>query len=146
MDVTWTDFDLRNAPLAAEESIRKAEAQLGVRFPPDFVEVARRHQGAAPTPAAFPLADGSSSVFNNLLHFEKSPQATNIVNTRLDLEHLLPEGVIPFGVDPGGNYLCFDYRTSPDRPAVVFWAHDMPGGDTQRIAASFSELLQKLHD
>jgi SMI1-KNR4 cell-wall len=144
MAVTWTDFNLRNPPVASDAAVRSTEAALGVRFPPDFLAVARRNQGRTPTPCGYPLPDGTRSVFNNLLDFEDSP--SNYIETWRDLEDLLPERVVPFAPDPGGNYLCFDYRESATNPRVVFWAHDVPNAPLQPVAANFTELLDKLAD
>ena len=145
MDVTWSDYLLTHPPVAAEESIRAAERTLGVRFPADYLAVARNNQGRSPSRGLFALEDGSDSVFNDLLHFEKAPSG-NLVKTWLNYEDLLPKGVIPFATDPGGNLLCFDYRQSVDKPTVVFWEHDNPGAPTQRVAVSFTDLIEKLRD
>lgn len=146
MAVTWTDFGLRSPPLAADATVSSVEAALGVRFPTDFLAVARRHQGRAPTPSHYRLPDGSRGVFNQLLHFEPSPPASNYVGAWRDLQDLLPERVVPFAPDPGGNYLCLDYRESETNPRVVFWSHDEPDAPLQPVAANFTELLDKLAD
>jgi SMI1 / KNR4 family (SUKH-1) len=146
MAVTWSDFVLRNPPVAADDAVRSVEAALGARFPSDFLAVARCNQGRTPTPCCYRLPDGTRSVFNHLLHFEESPPASNYVEAWRDLRDLLPERVIPFAPDPGGNYLCFDFRESETDPRVVFWAHDIVDAPLQPVAESFSELLDTLSD
>lgn len=146
MAVTWTDFNLRNPTVATDAAVRSTETALGVRFPPDFLAIARRNQGRTPTPCGYELPDGTGSVFNHLLQFDESPPASSYVEAWRDLQDLLPERVVPFAPDPGGNYLCFDYRESETNPHVVFWAHDIPNASLQPVAANFTELLDKLAD
>ena len=146
MAVTWSDYTLPHPRAACDEAILAAERELGVRLPGDFVAVARVHQGRTPSPAAFTLADGSNSILNDLLHFEPAVSLGNLCQTWRQVRELLPAGVIPFAGDPFGNLLCFDYRASASAPPVLFWAHDEPGAALQPVAASFTELLERLHD
>ena len=38
--------------------------------------------------------------------------------------HLFKEKIIPFSVDGGGNFLCFDY-TEVNIPKIVLWHHEV---------------------
>jgi hypothetical protein len=142
MPVTWTDHEMRNPRPATAAEVRATQMVLGVRLPSDFIAVAAQHQGRTPNPSIFRLEDGTESIFNNLLHFGGASPSWSIT---VAWENL-PAGIIPFAADPGGSYLCFDYRESADHPPVVFWAHDAPNASTQRVAASFTDLLAILHD
>lgn len=73
-------------------------------------------------------------------------ESTSLVGVRQDTEDILPEQVVPFASDPCGNFLCFDYREGTAQPPVVFWSHDDPQAPPQPVAASFSELLDKLSE
>jgi cell wall assembly regulator SMI1 len=146
MSVIWMNYELPEPRPATTAEIRAAEAVLGVRLPADFVAVASEHQGRTPSPSVFRLEDGTESILNNLLHFEASSPTSSIVRAWDDLQDILPAGVVPFAADPGGNYLCFDYRESDEQPPVVFWVHDDPSAPTQRVAASFTQLLALLYD
>ncbi len=44
---------------------------------------------------------------------------------------------------PGGEYLCFDYRGSPEQPGIVLVTVEM---DIYPIANSFREFLDGLHE
>jgi cell wall assembly regulator SMI1 len=144
--VTSTDYDLSDPRPATTAEIEAAEAALGVTLPADFVAVARHHQGRAPSPCVFTLEDGTESVFNHLLHFDRSSPTSSLVGAWNDLRDILPSGLVPFAPDPGGNYLCFDFRESVVHPPIAFWAHDDPTGPLQRVAPSFTALLALLHD
>lgn len=41
------------------------------------------------------------------------------------IKKALPYKVIPFGCDPSGNYICFDYSESEANPKIVFWYHEV---------------------
>lgn len=146
MAVSWSDYELNSPPVASEARVQASERVLGVPLPADYLAVARSEQGRAPSPATVTLADGSHTVFNHLLHFESSPESTSLIGVWQDLEDILPERVIPFAGDPGGNFFCFDYRNGAAQPPVVFWSHDDPQAPPQRVAASFSDLLERLAD
>ena len=47
-------------------------------------------------------------------------------------------------LDPGGNYICFDYRSTETDPPVVFLATDDPDAKAERLAGSFTELIDSL--
>jgi hypothetical protein len=57
----------------------------------------------------------------------------------------LPEGLVPFADDGGGDYMCLDYRNKPEAPGVVYWAHERGKHDSVfPLANSFSEFLDIL--
>lgn len=141
--VTWHDSLIPNPALASDAAVRNAERALRVRFPADFLAVARVHQGAVPNPADITLPDGAVTAVKNLLHFEDEPGMWNIIARRFPVEGVLEKGVIPFAEDIGDDLFCFNYRQTPDAPTVVFW-----GVDTGMVplAASFTEFVALLHD
>ncbi len=110
------------------------------------------NHGGHPWPNLF---FSGEEVFQTLLSF-KPPhpwQATNhdrIVDdyAMLAEQGLLPDKVYPFAYDPAGNYLAFDYRTSPDKPNVVFLLHERMDADDHftavPVSASFTELIDSL--
>jgi cell wall assembly regulator SMI1 len=146
MNVVWYDYLFDNPPKASQESIDKAEKELGVKLPADFLAIATTHQGGTPEPSSFDLPDGTGSSFGSLLHFEEDPFFFNIVVRREPVSDVLPDKVIPFAEDGGGNLLCFDYRETPDHPPVVFWDHEHCDDPPQPLASSFTDLLNKLYD
>jgi hypothetical protein len=59
----------------------------------------------------------------------------------------VPNGIYPFAVTGSGDYICFDYRSSPHEPKVVFYFSEDAGEEAiHPLAESFSDLLTKLHD
>ena len=147
MNVIWSNYAISNPPKASRESIEKAEKELGVKLPADFLAIAAVHQGAAPDPESFDLPDGTGSSFSHLFHFvEEYPISTNNIVAQWSSAFAVPDKVIPFAKDGGGNLLCFDYRETPDHPPVVFWDHEHCDDPPQLLASSFTDLLNKLYD
>lgn len=147
MTVRWQDFLISNPPPVSDKQVREVEQAIGWRLPEDYLTVVRVNQGRFPKPNAFDLADGDGSAINYLLAFEGGI-STSILARMAMMEDALPPDIVryivPFANDGGGNVLCFDYRTDPENPAVVFWDHE--GGPMQTIASSFTDLIDKLHD
>ena len=121
-----------------------AELLLGVSFPPAFREIALRHDGTcgdcefSVPGSAVPGAIGSWLSF--------LPWAQDNVWSTLATwpEHGLPQSVVPFGTDGGGNLVCLDYRTGSS-PGVVIWHHELLGIEgLYPIAASFDQWLLSL--
>ena len=149
--VEWRDAD----PPVGRDAVAGVEQAWGVVLPEDFVRCALVNHGGSPYPDRF-LVGEAEEVFDTLLSFrEPHPwrvsNPDSITETYDDLrgQGLLPERVYPFAYDPGGNYLAFDYRGSPDDPAVVFLAHEEldTGGrfETYPVCGSFTALLESLH-
>lgn len=62
-------------------------------------------------------------------------------------EHDMPDEVVIFAHDPAGNFLCFDYNQLIDGyPAIIFWDHEVEGGNAKKICNTFTELLHMLHE
>ncbi|WP_297425756.1 SMI1/KNR4 family protein [Clostridium sp.] len=129
------------------ETISKVEKKLYVKFPKDYIEMVMKNDGGYPKPNRFNL-NGNEEVFNNLLSFDEE-DCSNIINTYNDVSDRLVEKIIPFGEDPFGNLICFDYRNN-DQPIVVFWEHERAFNDKESaityVCDSFNELLLMLHD
>ncbi|MGC6769363.1 SMI1/KNR4 family protein [Enterococcus sp. LJL51] len=53
----------------------------------------------------------------------------------MDVSDRLVPGILPFGRDPGGNMICFDYR-SGDNQIVVFGDYEVAGGGELERAIS----------
>jgi len=146
--VTWEDAD----PPVDRSVIAEVENAWGIKFPEDYVQCAMVNHGGRPWPNLF---FSGEEVFQTLLSF-KPPhpwKATNhdcIVDyyAMLAEQELLPDRVYPFAYDPAGNYLAFDYRTSSDKPSIVFLLHERMDADDHFTAVpvsdSFTELLDGL--
>ena len=141
--VTWVDGAIADPSPAADAAVRGAEDALRVDLPPDFLAVARVHQGATPQPDGIALPNGFTTGVAHLLHFEEAPFVSNIVAARFPVAESLDKGVIPFAADIGGGLFCFSYRKDYDHPPVVHWSADW--GELP-LAASFTDFVALLRD
>ena len=140
--VQWNDSLLPHPPVASTDAIRDAEAQLGTRFPPDFLAVARVHQGAQPVPSDISIPNFGITAVAHLLHFQDEPGQTHIVARRFPVDDAMEDGLIPFAEDIGDDLFCFDYRQDPEHPTIVFWSVD---SGPVHLADSFTAFLDLLY-
>lgn len=141
--VHWTDLVFKPAPPLSRERLAEVQQRLGVTFPEDYLEVVRRHQGAAPDRGSVTRPDGTGTIFNLLLHMEDEPEALSILGV-IKWSEILPDRVIPFAIDPGSDYFCFDYRATDIDPPVVFMPTDDSYAEPEFLANSFTELIDSL--
>ena len=151
--------------LVTEEIIGKIGKSMGIKFPKDYIECAKVNHGANVIPYCFDV-EGIERVFGSLLSFEEG-SSDYIVTDYNNYRATLPNGVIPFGIDPAGNLICFDYKNHADNPIVVFWEHEdawekealmesegitaeeaeeVARENVFYVASSFTDFLNKLHD
>lgn len=144
MSVTWRPY-ARDVPAEADpHSIEALEQQWGVSLPEDYKRIVSKHQGMTPHPSSFSIGKGEN-VFCALLavtHDERW-DAYSLLSEYKNLQRYIPTGVYPFGTTSGGESLCFDYREGSNQPPVVLVTVE---GDIHRIAGSFADFLDKLHE
>ncbi|MCS1350310.1 SMI1/KNR4 family protein [Mechercharimyces sp. CAU 1602] len=139
-----------------EQKIKEIESELKVKFPKAFVSCVRDNNGGRPeTHTVYDLGRRKGKVFGELFDFYWTDDGLSIIEAHeisID-ENELPEEIIPFGIDPAGDFFCFDYRhLINDEPIVVLYNHDReydPGdeGDSlTKIADSFSDFLSMLYE
>lgn len=130
------------------QEVEKVETELKIKFPKDYIEVVLENDGGFPDPNVFFMNSNEES-FNNLINL-KADAEYNIFKTMDMVRDRLVDGIVPFGDDPGGNLICFDYRTN-EVPTIVFWDHEIAGGgDLEKaitfVCNSFTDLLNMLHE
>lgn len=147
------------------ELIEKVGKSLGVQFPQDYIECAKVNHGANVIPYRFD-AKGIERAFGTLLSYDEECN-DNLEEEYGNYRDTLPNDITPFGIDPAGNLICFDYKGNKEEPIVVFWYHEgawekemlmEEEGLTEEqaeerarenvlyVAAKFTEFLDKLHD
>ncbi len=135
-------FDIASEALSNAD-LDGAELLLGVRLPEKFRSIAARHDGC-PGDAEFDVPGGGRfSPAGIGLWLSLRPWSKNSVWAWLSLwpEHDLPEWLVPFAEDGGGNLVCLDYRSGLS-PSVCFWFHELSGVEgIYPVAASFEAWL-----
>ncbi|MEI4800390.1 SMI1/KNR4 family protein [Bacillus sp. FJAT-51639] len=143
-NITWIGTSKKTI---TDEHIQQVEQYFGVKFPNDFVECVKLHDGGHPRPKAFDIQGQDGSAFSNLLTFDLESQYS-IIQRYENIKDRLVDKVYPFGRDSFGNFLCFDYRNDLQSPTVVFWEHEEEEMEkaVYPVCSSFTELLDSLRD
>ncbi|MFC7677707.1 SMI1/KNR4 family protein [Paenibacillus sp. GCM10028914] len=127
-----------------DATIALVEQLFEVTFPRDYKDCIKKFNGGYPEPNNFDYDNGAQGVFNDLISFTNSE--LNITMFHYLSEDSITKGIIPFGRDPFGNLICFDYRYTKESPSIVFYDHEEVGDESiTLICESFSELLDKLY-
>lgn len=145
--ITW---EYKCTPVT-EEVLREQEKLLGIRLPDDFRKLFIENHGAGPVPEYYYAPNGNGRNFGFLLALDEDEDGevefTDVNSPYMKREHNMPNEVVIFSIDPAGNFLCFDYNQLNDGyPAIIFWDHEMKGGDSEKICNTFTELLHMLHE
>jgi hypothetical protein len=130
-----------------ESLIRETESVFGIKFPLDYIDCVLENNGGTPIPNSFDFPDRKGAVFVRLLsHKKDSP--SNIVKVYNWCKRDLMDNIYPFAESAFGNYICFNYRDSQERPTIVFYEHEKPSRKTaiSPICNTFTELIGKLYE
>ena len=113
------------------------EARLNISLPKSYIDQVLNTNGAHPDKSIFDTKSRKDCVFESLINWDKSRKA----NIYFWLDTIKMENILPFGKDPFGNLICFDF-SSGRNPQVVFWNHE--NDQISFIADSFDSFLQDL--
>ncbi|WP_150275714.1 SMI1/KNR4 family protein [Paenibacillus tepidiphilus] len=138
--ITWS---VTEGPLE-HELIQRAERMFGYSYPEDYKDCVKYNDGGYPSPNLFDLPDEESVVFNNLISF--TSKEVNIFMYMQIVSEPRMKGLVPFGRDPFGNLICFDYRNTQESPPIVFFDHEEFGEEAIiPVCKSFSDFLDGLY-
>jgi cell wall assembly regulator SMI1 len=146
-NISW----LREPSGATEEDIATVERTIGHRFPDDYRVFARFYSGGIPssmTDFEFREHDGTpfDAVVGVFLSFKDGAEY-NLLNALSMAEGWLPKNLIPVIEDPGGDYICLDYRQR-ETPCISYWRHDRKAfpNEVSFVSDTFTNFLAMLHD
>ncbi|MBH5319428.1 SMI1/KNR4 family protein [Paenibacillus sp. GSMTC-2017] len=113
----------RSDGTTSRESIAKVEKKLGVSFPDEYITIVMNYNGSCPTPCLYKIygketGNAYKKIFGYLIPYGLQDRP-NFLEEYTVLKKMLPKNVIPFADDPGGDYICFDFRSS-DEPKIVY--------------------------
>tara|TARA_B100001750_G_scaffold244228_1_gene261110 strand:- start:239 stop:706 length:468 start_codon:yes stop_codon:yes gene_type:complete len=144
-----TRFDCNIIP---PERFVYIEREIGFKLPEFYKNLIKNCDRGHPVADAFDYYDeefgctmeGCLGVFCPINEDEYS----HFLSLYKDPPEFFPEGLVAFGEDGGGNFMCFDYRgghPNPD-PPIVFWRHDSDiGKDVSFIAPTFESFIAMLY-
>ncbi|WP_102422782.1 MULTISPECIES: SMI1/KNR4 family protein [Bacillus amyloliquefaciens group] len=133
---------------ATNSQIEEVEEKLKIKFPTDYRDFIKDHNGCSPIDKKVVLFQNSRESINNLLSIGDPTRPIDLLSTIDNVKDRLVDKIIPFATDAGGNLFCFDYRMSSQEPAIVFWDHEIAYEDKESsisyVCDSFTELMNKL--
>lgn len=135
---------------ATNRQIKEVEEKLKIKFPTDYKEFIKDHNGCSPIDKKVVLFQDSRESINNLLSIGDPTRPIDLLSTIDNVKDRLVDKIIPFATDAGGNLFCFDYRMSSQEPVIVFWDHEIAYEDKESsisyVCDSFTELINKLYE
>ncbi|KMQ59757.1 hypothetical protein ACM40_16705 [Chryseobacterium sp. BLS98] len=120
-------------------SIQKVEEILGIKFPSDYINVVLENNAATPSPNTIDTNRQVGKAFGELLNFNLDSEE-NIISLYQELKNKIPEKVYPITMDPGGNFLCYDFRSNENNPTIVRWDHE------QKFIVEDKEIIIEDHE
>jgi len=112
------------------------EKERNITFPKDLRELIIEANAATPDKYNF-MAGSSEKVLGAILSFNKNENDTDTIFTALNT--ITDTKIIPFGIDPFGNYICYSIGDN----SVVFWDHENDA--VTPISESLSSFLDSLY-
>ena len=143
--IAWEPY--LGLPPATEAQVAQAEQQLGVKFPGDFREALKQHQGQLPVPRRIESARLAPVGFGPILHVEEQP-AHALLQVAKVWRDFYPD-IVPIAASGGGSCFAYDFGADEENPPIVFVDHEADPeeeGGLIPVAGSFSELLGRLKD
>lgn len=114
----------------------KIEKERGISFPDELKRFISETNASTPSKYNF-MAGNNERVFGAVLCFNDGKSETDSVFTALSI--IDDNNLIPFGIDPFGNYFCYSLREK----LVVFWDHET--GKVVSTGASLTDFIISLY-
>ncbi|MFY0565568.1 SMI1/KNR4 family protein [Archangium lansingense] len=145
MNIRWQPYVWKEAHPVESVEVEKLEAAWNVQLPEEYKQLAPRHHRMRPTPNVFDIGESDNAFTCLLTLASEEPKEGYAVSSRYSIiRAYVPPGIFPFGMTPGGENICFDYRdASPGQPRIVLVTIEM---EVYFIANNFREFLEGLHE
>lgn len=138
-------------PAVVEDEIRDAGIEMGVSFPDEMKTHYLRYNGGVPENPCWEQEDGITFCISEFLPIKYPSEGGTLESTykRLIEKKIIPNTLIPFAVDWGGNYFC----TDPDGYVYFYatdaWSDKLTLEENQRKATrmlceSLSQFIEQL--
>lgn len=132
MAITWK-YKIDVSDTDVFEEIGK---ERNILFPTELKDFILKTNAATPSKYKF-MVGNNERVLGAILSFNRNESDTDSVFTALSV--IDDNSLIPFGIDPFGNYICYSLKNH----MVVFWEHE-----TDNIVstdASLTEFVESLY-
>lgn len=135
-DLTW-EFSKR--PLSNSEIVR-VERLIGYKLPLEYKDIMKEHHGARPSKKRFNSRVREGMMIKTFLPITEEYKV-NLISVKEWIK--APAIMVPFANTPDGDYICFDYFSPENSPAIVVWNHEKR--EKEFVCLSFTTFLKDLY-
>jgi SMI1 / KNR4 family (SUKH-1) len=158
LSLGWYPLRVATRREPTEADLSQLEDRLGARLPDSFrYFLCRYGEGALALHGCFPILEpcswGQWGIIDQFLGFSKKPNE-GLLSTNFDIfAGRIPEGMLTFAYDPGGNLLLLNIKGIKPAGTVWFWDHEcrprnIKGELTENnlylVADSFTQFIESL--
>lgn len=133
-----------------KSDIFDAEKEMGILFPKDFIAHYLQFNGGCAENDKYVWKDGGETRVNSFfpLKYDDLGKIETIYRDLFILENYLPEGIVPFATDDGGNFFCISARMQ-DYGNVYYFNNDHYDVENEHSAMeylenTFSDFIENL--
>lgn len=121
----------------AEDTITTISRKYNITIPEDLVKLLEKANGATPSKTKF-MVKVDEKILGAILSFNLGEVEADNFETAMNIG--FERDIIPFGIDPFGNYIC--YRTKDK--SILFFDHEE---DTMTvISETLKDFLEMLYE
>ncbi len=137
------------------EEITSLEKKLGVTFSEDIKNYYLKHNGGTPEPDTFPATDEYEPIIiSSFLSMKEDSSGGGTLEETYEKgisKGYLPNDLVPFAVDWGNNYLCFDSMGKVYFFATDSWFDDLSTEENinknkRLLCDTFNQFINSLVD
>ena len=132
MDIKWS-FKIE---LADEKVFQKIEKVRQIVIPAELTNLVKEANAASPSKNKL-LLGTTEKIFGAMLSFNENEADSDSVYTALAV--IKDNTLLPFGIDPFGNYFCWDSKSN----FVVFW--DLETDEVTSTSMNLEDFLTCLY-
>lgn len=122
--------------IADQSVFEEVAAKRNISFPDELKQFIVTYNAAAPSNKCFMIGN-NERIFESVLSFNHNEIDTYSADTALSV--IEDCNLIPFGIDPFGNYICYSLSDN----SVVFWDHET--GYVSSTGASLKRFIESLY-
>jgi hypothetical protein len=143
------NFQYTSVPVTAAD-LEEVENRFGFKFPAELRDHYLQFNGGHPEPDRFVDQKGGAYVVDTFLPIKNAIPGLNTLEGSIQWikveQCLLPQHLVQFAVDRGGDYYCFSTREEDFGVICLFRMEycDNPTRATRHLASSFKSFLAGL--
>ncbi|WP_258728951.1 SMI1/KNR4 family protein [Bacillus atrophaeus] len=145
-------------PLPTDELLDEKERKWRITLPQSYKTFIKQNSGGMPLKSQF-LCNGHNYAIdrflcilkvtgeNELEWYDIGATMSQLDERIIEDEDLIGVEILPIAVLFAGDFVCLDYRSNRNEPAVCVWSHEESGEFapvTYPLANNFAEFLEML--